>query len=87
MHLLRSTRQGVVEINFSWLPYCMALDKVLIDALTEKAKEMCLHKALSDGLLEEVDKALLDIIRKRYEEFSGADAYVEALSKVNQKQQ
>lgn len=87
MNLLRSTRQGVVEINFSWLPYCMALDKVLMDALTEKAKEMCLHKTLTKGLLEEVDKALLNIIRKRYEEFSGVDDYVAALSKVDQKQQ
>lgn len=85
MHLCVSRKNGVIEVNFSWMPYFMALDKTLQETIVEKLKKIAPGEQVTDELLFRLDAVIIETVNQRYPEFVGIGDYLKALKHVRQR--
>lgn len=82
MRLVAET-DGVVEIRWTWLPFWLAMNPELVAALERDLRaHIRVGEPLTDALLDSWHDRVVAAIEKKFPNFTGLSAFLNALKEV-----
>jgi hypothetical protein len=82
MRFVERTGPGKLELNYMWLPTWIGMNEGLIRELEKTLGETIVGKVISDDLLDEAHRQLLDIIVAKFPHQRGLFEYLDGLKFV-----
>lgn len=78
------TEEGVVELNWMWLPTWAGMDGVLKSQLEKEVRQELLGKEASKAVLDEVNERIIEKLARRVPHLKGVEDYLDGLKFVHE---
>lgn len=83
MRLVVQVDQGILEVNYMWLPSWVGMNSILLKELGEHLQGKSVGKELTDGLLDELSREARRFLCDRFPLIKGLNEYLSALEHVS----
>lgn len=85
MRLVVATEEGVVELNYMWLPTWLGLNAALQKTLESKVQEHAVGKPLTEETLDYLHVFVIGVIQSLFPTLDGLSDYLDGLKFVTPK--
>ncbi len=83
MRFVHRTDEGVIDVNYMWMPTFIGMNAQLKAELEQKLNEQFANQALSDGVLDEMHDTIIELLMQKFTFAPGLRDYLEAVKHVN----
>lgn len=79
MRTVVPTEDGILEVNYMWLPTFIGMNNQLKKEMEEAIKDKIEGKVLSEELLNEADNLVIEYLEKKFVTIEGLRDYLNGL--------
>ena len=83
MRAVAHVDQGVVEVNYMWLPTWIGLNSNLLTEIGKHMQDKAVGKELNDDTLNELHDAVVDFLCEKHPGIDGLKDHLDGLLKVS----
>jgi len=84
MRLVHDVGDGVVELNYMWLPTFIGMNKAVKDKIQEKIGAMFVREVLDDSSLAKMHEAVIQALVNEFPGIPGLEEYLRAIEHVRE---
>lgn len=82
MRAVIAVEDGILELNFMWLPSCMGMNTVFQEAAVAHLSEQFVGRTLDDAALDEAHRSFVEFAQTCFPTFQNLDVYLNGLLQV-----
>lgn len=85
MRAIIRTREGVLELNWMWLPTWVGMNAQLKKAIESELADSVKGKPMTEPVLDEINEMVIDILERKSPHVTGLREYLDGLKFITLK--